>query len=454
MPRRPLSPAQFLALSFAGFILGGTVLLLLPIAVEPGQTIKPVDALFTAVSAVSVTGLIVVDTPRVFSTFGEVVVMLLIQAGGLGYMTFSTLFAAVVGKRLSLQERAILQESFNLDSREGLVRFVSRVTKLTLFCELAGALVLAVWWAPRFGLGDSTYFALFHAVSAFNNAGFSLFSDNFIGFRGDVLVNLVITTLVILGGLGFLVLSELTEWIRGGAITRSFARTSTHLRLVLSVTVVLLVVGTFTIYALERHNPRTLGAMGVGEALLTAYFHSASSRTAGFNSLDVGSMLPVTLFVIMVLMFIGASPGGTGGGVKTTTFGVTVAALWATVRGHREPVMFKRRLPAEVIARAFFISLIAFLALNGLAAVLLISERRDLLQTLFETTSAFGTVGLSTGQPGSVLSLTGHFSDTGKLLVALMMFMGRVGPLTLAIAVVGRAQPPRVRYPEARVMIG
>lgn len=454
MARRPLSPAQFLALSFAGLISVGTLLLLLPISVEAGQTITAVDAFFTAASAVCVTGLVVVDTPRVFSTFGEVVVMLLIQTGGLGYMTFSTIFAAVVGKRLSLQERVILQESFNLESREGLVRFVTRVAKLTLFLELGAALILTAWWTPRFGLGDSAYYGLFHAVSAFNNAGFSLFSDNLLGFRGDVVVNVVITTLIILGGLGFLVLSELTEWIRGGRKFRSFARISTHARLVLGVSGILVVLGTLAIFFLERANPRTLGSLGTFDGLMAAYFQSVSARTAGFNTLDLGAMLPVSLFVMMVLMFIGASPGGTGGGVKTTTFGVTVAALWATVRGHREPVLLKRRLAAEVIARAFFISLIAFLALNGIAALLLVSEGRDLLPTLFETTSAFGTVGLSTGQAGSVLSLTGHFTDTGKLLVALMMFMGRVGPLTLAIAVVGRAHLPRVRYPEARVMIG
>jgi trk system potassium uptake protein TrkH len=378
----------------------------------------------------------------------------LIQAGGLGYMTLSTLLAAVVRKRLSLQERVILQESFNLDSREGIARFAWTVARTTLGFELAGMVVLSLYWTPAFGFGRATYLAGFHAVSAFNNAGFSLFPDNLMRFRGDVVVNLVITALIISGGLGFLVLKEIGTWILAPDRFRSFARMSVHTRLVLSVTGLLVAAGTGTLFVLERSNPRTLAEMPAGEALLAAYFQAVSPRTAGFNTITIGDMLPVSLFVMMVLMFIGASPGSTGGGIKTTTFGVTVAALWATIRGERDPVLLKRRLPPETVARAFFICLIAFLALNAVAALLLVSENRELLPTLFETTSAFGTVGLSMGHQGSVVSLAGHFTSTGKLLLAAMMFMGRVGPLTLAIAVVGRLKTSRIRYPEARVMIG
>ena len=454
MARARLSPARFLAVSFGGFIAIGTLLLLLPAAVEPGQRISVVDAFFTAASAVCVTGLVVVDTPTVFSTLGELIVALLIQAGGLGYMTFSTMFAVLVGKRMSLHERVLLQESLNLDSREGIVRFGAAVALMTLAFELAGAAILTARWAPTYGFGHAAYLAGFHAVSAFNNAGFSLFSDNLMRFRGDLTVNLVITSLIVCGGLGFLVLKELGAWLTAPRKIRSFSRISIHTRLVLVVTSFLIVAGTVGMYLLERSNPRTLGGLGAGEAWLAAYFQAVTPRTAGFNTIDIGAMMPTSLFLMIVLMFIGASPGGTGGGVKTTTFGVTVVALWATIRGRRDAVFLRRRVAPEVVSRAFFISLIAFLTLNGIAGLLLIEEGRDLLRTLFETTSAFGTVGLSMGQPGSVLSLSGHFSTTGKLLIALMMFMGRVGPLTLAIAVVGRQERPRLRYPEAKVSIG
>jgi len=284
-------------------------------------------------------------------------------------------------------------------------------------------------------------------VSAFNNAGFALFSDNLMRYRSDVTVNLVITSLIVCGGLGFFVLREI------GA-TRSWSRLSLHTRLVLWITGVLLVCGTLAFLVLEWANPRTLGPLSTGAKVLAAYFQSVTPRTAGFNTIDIGGMTVAGLFVTMALMFIGASPGGTGGGVKTTTFGITVFALWATVRGDREPVIFHRRIPSEVIAKAFFISLIAFLTLNVVAGLVLIFERTELLPTLFEATSAFGTVGLSMGQPGSVLSLSGHLSSIGKVLMIIMMFLGRVGPLTVAVALAARRERPRLRYPEGRVMIG
>ena len=442
-----LSPAQFLAVSFAGIIAAGTILLCLPISSASGEPIALVDAFFTSTSAVCVTGLIVVDTPNALSTFGEVVLMALIQAGGLGYMTLSTMVAVVVGKRLSLAERSILQESLNVESREGLVRFSLAVLKMTAVLELTGAAILTLRWWGEMGLGQAAYHGLFHAVSAFNNAGFSLFSDNLVRYRGDLVVNLVITGLIICGGLGFFVLREV--WHK-----RRFRKLGLHAKLAVSLTGTLLAVGTLLLWALELNNDKTLGPLGWGESLLAAWFAAVTPRTAGFNTIDVGGMTTAGLFVTMVLMFIGACPGGTGGGVKTTTFGVTVFALLATVRGQMEPVVFGRRIVMEVVARAFFISLTAFLAMNAIAGALLIIEGRDLLRTLFETTSAFGTVGLSMGLPGTPLSLAGGFSVAGKLLLILMMFLGRVGPLTVAVALAGRRHPVRVTYPEGRVLIG
>ncbi len=444
---RWVSPAQLLSLSIGGFIIVGGLLLTLPAAAGPGRRVGMLDAFFTSTSAVCVTGLVVLDMPLDLSIFGQVIVMLLIQAGGLGYMAISTVVSAALGKTLTLQERLTLQEALNVQTMEGLIRFALTVFKLTLAFELAGALLLTIRWAGELGVARAAYFGLFHAVSAFNNAGFSLFSNNLINHRADLVVNVVITTLIIAGGLGFVVLSEVL-WLRQRLAL------SLHTRFVLILTALLLAGGTLAIYLLERGNPRTLGGLSGGEALLAAYFQAVTPRTAGFNTIDIGALAFPTLFLMIVLMFIGASPGGTGGGVKTTTFGIMVAALWATVRGRDEASIFRRRLPTTLVARAFFISLIAFLALNLVAGIVLITEARELMPTLFETTSAFGTVGLSTGQPGSVLSLSAYFSPTGKLLMMLMMFMGRVGPLTLALAVARGASRPRLRYPEGKVLIG
>lgn len=428
----------------------GGVLLSLPMAAAPGRHVSVLDAFFTSLSAVCVTGLIVVDTPVDFSPFGQVVVMLLIQAGGLGYMTLSTVLVSALGRTVTLQERLTLQEALNAQDMEGLVRFAGTVLKLTLAFELTGALLLTLWWSSSLGLGPAAWFGVFHAVSAFNNAGFALWSDNLMSSRGDVLVNLVITTLIIAGGLGFFVWSEL---LRAGARQ---VRLSVHTRLVLIATGVLLVGGTLALLALEWSNPRTLGPLPLGEKLLAAYFQSVTTRTAGFNTIDIGAMSVPALFVMMALMFIGASPGGTGGGVKTSTFSITLFALWSTVRGENDTVIFKRRLAPELVAKAFFISLIAFVTMNAVAFLLLLSEGRDLLKSLFETTSAFGTVGLSMGEAGAPVSLSAFFSPIGKVLMMAMMFIGRLGPLTLAIAVARRTTHAQsmIRYPEGKILVG
>jgi trk system potassium uptake protein TrkH len=443
---QPFSPAQLLAVSFLALIAAGTLLLTLPLASQ-GERLSIIDAFFTATSAVCVTGLIVVDTPNALSLFGQVVVLLLVQVGGLGYMAITTVVGVALGRQLSMQERLTLSEAFNVQTMDGLVRFVFTVLKLTLAFEAAGALILAVHWADDFGPGRAAWYGVFHAVSAFNNAGFSLFADNMIGFRGDWVVNLVITSLVIAGGLGFVVLTEIGR-------RRSVRRFSTHTRLVLNVTAGLLAGTTVLVALIEWHNPRTLGPLGGGEAVLAAWFQAVVPRTAGFNSVDISALAPATLFLMMVLMFIGAAPGGTAGGVKITTFSITAASLWAMVRGDEEATLLRRRLAPSTVARAFSICLLAFLGVNVVAGMLLITEGRELLPTLFEATSAFGTVGLSMSENGEVVSLSSHFTALGKTLVALLMFVGRVGPLTLAVAVAQRRSKAAIRYPEGKILIG
>lgn len=446
--RRLFSPPRILALSIVGLILAGAVLLWLPVSSADGRDTSFLDALFTATSAVCVTGLIVQDTPVHFSTFGHLVILVLVQAGGLGYMTISTILAAALGRSVTLQERLTLQEGLNVQGLDGLVRFALTVFKLTLLFELSGAAILALRWWSELGPGTALWYGLFHAISAFNNAGFALWSDNLTRWRGDVTVNMVITWLIIAGGLGFFVIAELLQ--RNRTI-----RMSVHTRLVVVATVALLVAGMLGIYVLEVENPRTLAGLPWHEQWLAAWFQSVTARTAGFNTIDYGAMTAPALFLTMALMFIGASPGSTGGGVKTTTFSITLAALWATVRGDDDPHVFGRRLSHELVARAFFVSLIAFVLLNGIAGIVLITEGRDLMHTLFETTSAFGTVGLSMGENGAPVSLSGFFTPAGKLLMILMMFIGRLGPLTLAFAVARRASSqPHIRYPEGKVLIG
>jgi trk system potassium uptake protein TrkH len=440
------TPAQAVTSSFLGLILVGALLLSLPISAAPGTDIGFIDALFTSTSAVCVTGLIVLDTPNHLSLFGQVVVLLLIQAGGLGYMVLTTVVIFALGGKLSLQERSALREQLNLQTGERLVRFTMSVFRLTLAFELAGAAVLALNWWPEHG-PRALWLGLFHSVSAFNNAGFSLFPDNLIRYRGDIVVNLVITALIICGGLGFLVLTELLN-------RRRTLPLSLQTRLVLSASAFLCVGGMLAILVLEWDNPFSLSAMSLGDKLLSAWFHSVSARTAGFNTIDMSGLRATTLFVMMALMFIGASPGGTGGGVKTTTFSMTVAALWATVRGNEDTVIFRRRLSEQLVSQAFFICLISFLALNGVAVILMVTEPYNVMKLLFESTSAFGTVGLSIGHPGSVLSLSGHMTDAGKVLLTLLMIAGRVGPMTVAVALARRQSRPRIRYPEGRVSIG
>jgi len=443
---RPLSPPQLLANGMAGVILVGTLLLVTPLAAAGDASIGWSAALFTATSAVCVTGLVVVDTPTAFSGFGQAVVLLLIQIGGLGYMTLSTLVVVALGRRVSMNEQHSLQESLNLSSRGDILRFAMTVIKVTLAFEVIGATLLTARWWSAFGV-DALWLALFHSVSAFNNAGFSLFSNNLMDWKGDVVVNLTVMALIVAGGIGYLVLTELGRYRQTGSL-------SLHTRFVLTLTAILIVGGTVAILVTEGRNPATLGPMGWPSAVLAATFQSITTRTAGFNTLDMAALRPATYFLMLILMFIGGAPGGTAGGVKISTFGVTVLALWATIRGKGEPTVFWRRIPPDLVARAFFVSLIAFLAVNVVTGILLVRENEDLLRTLFEAVSAFGTVGLSTGVTGTPVSLSASFSESGRLLICLLMFMGRIGPLTLAFALASRRTPTRVGYPEGRVLIG
>lgn len=437
-----LSPAQVLVLGFATVILIGAVLLSLPVASASGKPTAFIDALFTSTSAVCVTGLVVVDTGTHYSLFGQIVILLLIQVGGLGFMTMATLFAFLMGKRIRLRERLLIQEAYNQLTMEGVVRLARMVLLITFAIEGTAALILALRWWPEFGLTRGVYYGLFHSVSAFNNAGFDLFGGfrSLTPFVSDTTVNTVISLLIIIGGLGFGVIMEVYS-------KRSWRKFSLHTKSVLSISAILLLMGMLSVFVLEYSNSKTFAQLSLGGKLLAAWFQSVTPRTAGFNTIDISSMRTATQFLIIILMFVGASSGSTGGGIKTTTAGTLFSAVWAVMRGRSDAELFERRLPKEIVFRALTITLAALTLVMLVTMFLTITEKSDFLTILFEATSAFGTVGLSMG-------LTTKLSLLGKIAIMFTMYAGRVGPLTLGFAIAQKQEQPVCRFAEEKIIVG
>jgi trk system potassium uptake protein TrkH len=445
------SPERIPLFGFLALIGTGTALLLLPAATRQGA-ISFVDALFTATSASCVTGLIVVDTGPFFSPFGQAVIMVLIQIGGLGIMTLSTLFLLMAGRRISLAGRSVIQDTFTHSGDRNPAQIIRQVVVFTLLMEGLGTACLFFGFLPAAaGPADALWEALFHAVSAFCNAGFSLFSDSLIGFRESWLVNLTVCLLIVAGGIGFLVAAEIRTL--ASLNPRSWRRLSLHSKLVLASTALLILAGTGLILFMEWSN--TLGALTVPHKILAALFQSITTRTAGFNTLPIGAMASETLFVVIILMFIGASPGSCGGGIKTTTFATICLLGAARLRGRDQPQAFWRKISESSVAKAISLAMLSLLVIVAGTLLLTISElggvsrlqsQGRFFELLFEAVSAFGTVGLSMGAT-SVLSIA------GKLLITGIMFVGRIGPLVLAVAV-SRRRAPRFTYAEEKVMIG
>ncbi len=436
-----LTPYQILAAGFAGLILAGAILLSAPFASATGQPVPFIDALFTATSAVCVTGLVVADTGTRYSLAGHIIIILLIQAGGLGFMTMATLMALLMGKRINLRERLIMQEAMNQLTVAGIVRLTRYIVKATLLIEFIGGTILAARWYLDFG-PKGIFYGYWHAISAFCNAGFDLFGEyrSLTGYVDDLTVNLVISFLIILGGIGFTVIADIWE-------NRRFRDLSLHSKIVIAVSAFLTVFGAAVILVFEWDNPATLGPLSWDGKILAGYFQSVTPRTAGYNTLPIGDMGGATLFFIVLLMFIGASPGSTGGGVKTTTAGLAAAAIWAMIRGREEVEIFERGIARTVIYKAFALVFIAALLVVFVTMMLTLTEQAPFLNILFEVVSAFGTVGLTTG-------ITPQLTVSGKLWLILTMFAGRVGPVTLALALALRQRKARIKYPEGKVIIG
>ncbi|WP_438387655.1 TrkH family potassium uptake protein [Actinopolyspora saharensis] len=437
-------PARVVVAGFAVTILIGTVLLMLPVASTHGQPTSWVTALFTATSAVCVTGLIVVDTPAYWATFGELVVLGLIQVGGIGIMTLASLLGMVVTRRLRLRtQRSAQTETKSLVLGE-VRRVVIGVIVLSLIMEIitAAILTLRLVHAYDYSWARGTYLGVFHAISAFNNAGFALYPDSLMRYATDGWICLPIAVAFVLGGLGFPVLFELARHLR-----RRQRRWSLHARITLLGYGLTALVGIVAITGLEWHNPATLGALDTDGRLLTGLFHGLTPRTAGFNTLDVGEMQPATLLVTDVLMFIGGGSAGTAGGIKVTTFALLAFIILAEARGEPQVHIAGRKLPTELARQALTVVLVAVGMVFTAALVLLVLTPFGLDAVLFESVSAFGTVGLSTG-------ITGELPAVGHLVLVALMFTGRIGPITMASALALRERGRRYDLPEERPIVG
>lgn len=453
-----MTPSRIIALGFLAVIFSGALLLSLPVSHAPGSPVSPLDALFTATSAVCVTGLVTVTTATAWSLFGKVVILLLIQIGGLGLTTLFTLAVVQMGRRVTLKERLTLQATFNLSDLSGLVRLLLLVIRGTLAVEGVGAACLTGFFLGQgMPFAKAAFYGVFHAISAFCNAGFDLIGDmGFVPYSGMVFFNLVITTLIILGGVGFVVWGEFYGIARyrltKGAARR--VRLSMHSKLVLVSTAALLFIGTGYFLANEYSNPGTLGPMPFGEKLLAAYFQSVTLRTAGFFTIPQGALEEGSKLFSSVLMLIGGSPGGTAGGMKTVTFAVLILSAWNTILGKSRVNLFGRTMGLGSLQKALTVALaMGFLWFCGSLALSFTETasafNHTALDILFETASALGTVGVTTG-------ITPYLSAAGKVILILCMYIGRIGPLTLVVSVSRRGDNAgeRIRYPSEDVLIG
>ncbi|WP_186579282.1 TrkH family potassium uptake protein [Aquibacillus kalidii] len=432
-----LSPPQFLLSIFVVFIFIGTVLLKLPISTT--TTIGWMDSLFTATSAMTVTGLIVFDTGTVFTLFGQIVILALIQIGGLGIMTFAVFIFLILGRKIGFKERLLVSQALNQTSVGGIVSLAKRLFLFSVILETIAAALLSFRWVPVFGWGEGIYASIFHSISAFNNAGFSIWQNNLMDYVGDPVVNIVITLLFIVGGLGFTVIFDM--WKK-----KEFRDLSVHTKLMILGTFVINVLATITVFILEYNNQNTISNLSSFDKLQASYFQAVAPRTAGFNTLDIASLEESTLFFIILLMFIGAGSASTGGGIKLTTFFALIFAVFSFLKENEEIVIFRRAITFSTIVRSLAITIIGLSYIFLAIFILNITEDAPFIELVFETVSAFSTVGLSTG-------VTSHLTMIGKIVIISIMMIGKVGPLTLAFSF-SHPTKSNIRYPKEDILTG
>jgi trk system potassium uptake protein TrkH len=443
-----LAPGQIFILSFAGLILAGAFLLWFPFSSSGGH-LDFIDALFTSTSAVCVTGLAVLDIGKDLSFTGQIITIFLFQIGGLGIITFSAFLFGIMGRGISFKGREIVQTTFLHKPKRDFFIILKAVLISTLAIESLGVMVLFIRFSQEFPSGTAFYYAIYHAISAFNNCGYSLFSDSLIRYQGDWIINLTIMILIIIGGIGFVVQHEVVSRFRGKQ-----NHLSIHSKIVIYTTVFLILSGTLLFYFFERNH--VIKDIPVQSQVLVSFFQSITPRTCGFNTVDIGSLQNDTILILIILMFIGASPGSTGGGIKTTSATLLLLLIWNRWKGYEEVNVFNRTIPKEQITKTISIIFAAALSVCLITSILLLAggenlppqqSRHFFVEYLFETVSAFGTVGLSMG-------ITPNMNDIQKLAIIIMMFAGRVGPLTLAFSLALRSARKGITYAEETVMVG
>ncbi len=439
------TPSRIFFTVYLGIMFIGGITLYLPISHT--KKITFLDALFTAFSAVSDTGLIVLDTPNDFTFFGKLVILFLLQVGGLGYMSFTTFFLLTFGQKISFRDRLVLAESLNYPGVSGLIKFIRRVFMFVLFFEVIGAVLIFFSLIRKYSVFNALGLSIFHSISAFNNAGFSLYSNNLVDFRNDYLINFTVASLIFVGGIGFFVLNEFYLYFK-----KEIKRLSTHTKLVLGTSIYLIVFGTAGILLFEYNNYRGLWQYGWNDRVLAAFFTSVSSRTAGFNTIDLSGFTDATLSLVSSIMFIGASPGSTGGGIKTTTFAVIMLAIYNYIKGSNYVNVNYRRIREDQIYKALVIFSLSFVYITMVALYLTKLEKISFTYALFETISAFSTVGLSVGD-GTVLSLSAKFSNLGKIIIMLTMFVGKIGLLSFMMALTSQKKDIKIKSPETKILI-
>ncbi len=439
-----LKPIQIVALSFIAIITIGTLLLLLPQSRKPGIDLSIISALFTAASATCVTGLTVVNISNTFTLLGQIIILVLIQIGGLGLMTMVGFFSIIL-RNMSLNESLVMRDALNYETFDKIGHMLVSILLITFTIEIIGAISLYLFWIGDFvSVKKTLYFSVFHAVSAFCNAGLSLFQNSFTTYSKSGVFNLIITSLIILGGLGFIVITDIIGVIRL-RLRKKPAGLKVHTKLVLIVSIILIISGTLILFFFENKN--LLCSYSVKEKLTISYFQSVTARTAGFNTINVCGLANASCLILMILMFIGASPGSTGGGIKTSTFGIAIISLRSFIQGRQRIEIFNRSLPRHSLNKVFGIIFVSVIFITTCVVILLITEKASFMDILFEEISAFGTVGLSRG-------ITPNLTTSGKLIIAITMLTGRIGPLAMALALAGKRRKAVYAYPEEEVIIG
>lgn len=450
--KKGLTTTRIIALGFAAAILAGAFLLMLPVSSANGTWTAPIDALFTSTTSICVTGLVTVVTATHWSVFGQFIILLLAQLGGLGVITVTMCLFVIIGKRITLKDRMLIQETYNMDTLSGLVRLIIKIVKGTFILEGIGAILYAAVFIPEFGWRAGIWKAVFNAVSAFCNAGMDIIGDSSLrSYAENPIVNITTMLLIILGGLGFVVWwNVIKAWKERKEKKRGFFSGLTlHSKLVLLMTVILIFGGGVLFFLFEYNNPKTIGSMGLGNKIMASMFQSVTTRTAGFETVPQASLTEGSTLLTIILMIIGGSPAGTAGGIKTTTIGILLLSVFSTIRGKKDTEFMDRRISADAVRTALTVTVLAMIVMLTASVLLFATDGLGFEDTLFEVASAMGTVGLTRG-------ITSTLSAAGKLVLIIVMYIGRIGPVTMALALAlkRKGKQQNRMLPEERIIIG